>query len=292
MERLIAHLGSDLGGEPINKVLLNGDQIFTALFDVLTTQLKGRFWPEQYPLYQAELAEYIAPELEGGSGALYMNELFYAGYKWVLDFKEEIDIPEGEEPTGETQFQSIRETAQGPFASTCGVYAVLSLFESLGLLEEFKEQYNVHTYADLDRITFEFLKEHATYPEIMNPSLSIFRNQGMQVSSLLDLARELAQTFGINRRFFFRQIEIQNNLNEFFFRGYPNGFIAAIDTNVGPHAVHVLGYDRSTHMVRYYDPIGADGQNNVKELSLVEFNRLRIKVGEFAKVTVVEPTSN
>lgn len=129
-ERLVAHLGIDPLSALVGQVQLNGDQVFTALFDVLTTQLKGRMWPEQYPLYQAELARYIAPQLEGGGGIWYMYELFYVGYKWVLDFKEEIDIPEGEEPPGETQFQSIRETAQGPFASTCGVYAVLSLFES------------------------------------------------------------------------------------------------------------------------------------------------------------------
>lgn len=86
-------------------------------------------------------------------------------------------------------------------------------------------------------------------------------------------------------------IEIHNDFSEMFFRVYrQQGFIVTIDTNVGPHAVHVLGYDRSTHMVRYYDPIGLDGQDNVKELSLDEFNRLRITDGEFAKITVAEPT--
>lgn len=70
-----------------------------------------------------------------------------------------------------------------------------------------------------------------------------------------------------------------------------NGFIATINTDVGPHAVHVLDCDRRTHSVRYYDPMGADGQSNVKEVTLEEFNRIRITDWVFAKITVVEPVS-
>jgi len=287
--RLAENFRDDLGEGSIDELLINGDQIFTAYFDVLTTQLKRRLWPEQYPLYQAAFARYIEPLIKGGSDAMYVGELFQASYEWVLNFKEEIDIPEGDEPAGEEEFESITKTAQGPFASTCGVYAIFSLFESMGKLQEIKEQYGIHTYAELDRATFEFMKDNATYSEIMIPNIQLFRNQGMPVGSLLTLARDIADTLGMDGSVTFRQIEMRGNLSEVFFGGYPNGFIATISSDVGPHAVHVLGYNRRTRMVSYYDPIGADGRSNVKQLPLAEFNKLRLKTGEFAKITVVEP---
>lgn len=286
--RMIAHFGFDLIHAISGNIRLNGDQIFTALFDVLTTQLKGRMWPEQYPLYQAALAEYIEPRLAAEGGTLTMSDLFDKGYRWVLDFKEEIDIAENGESTGE--FATIRETAQGPFASTCGVYAILSIFEAMGQLEAFKEEYNVHTYADLDRTTFELMKPYAPLPQIYRSSN--FRSQGMGVRSAPDLANEIPQKLGINERFSFSQVAVEDDLDESFFRRYRRyGFIAAISTDVGPHAVHVLGYDRRSHMVRYYDPIGADGRDNVKELSLDEFNAHRLTQGAFALLTIVEPIS-
>jgi len=287
--RLVENFRGDLGGKTMDDLLLNGDQIFTAYFDVLTTQLKGRLWPEQYPLYQAALARYLEPLIKGRGRAMYVGELFQASYEWVLNFKEEIDIPEGDEPAGEEEFESIKKTAQGPFASTCGVYALLSLFESMGKLQEIKEEYGIHTYAELDRATFDFMKDYATYSEVSIPNIQLFRNQGMPVRSLLTLAGDIAATIGMNGSVTFGQIEMRGNLNEVFFGGYPNGFIATISTDVGPHAVHVLGYDKRTRMVSYYDPIGADGRSNVKQLPLAEFNKLRLKTGEFAKITVVEP---
>lgn len=267
------------GNQADENTKISRQQLDEILFDILKRQVGKRLKPDQEHAYRAELKSYVDIRLQGAKFSFTLEDTLKIAYVWVLDFKEEVDIPTDGEADANQSVVSMRMSAQGPFASTCGVYTVVSVIESLGAFAEFKRKYYIGTLADLDRRTFELMRPYAI-PNRNPYALDQFREQGMSVYAIPDLGNKILQQLGMNSTMEFSQVEASHDMTPDFFKNYPWGFIDTVQTEVGPHAIHVLSYNAESDRVQYYDPIGTDGNINVKELPLAQFNRLHVRYGD------------
>lgn len=258
--------------EYVDSYVLEPTQFKDALFDILTRQLESKLPAENYDQYRQELSTYIDSQIKGWESShqkdfiLNIHNLYVIAYEWTLDFKEDIDISSPGEANRDEPFVSFMTTAQGPYSSTCGLYAVFSFLENQGIGQQVKDKLGVSTYGDLDLKTGEIIKENGIREEHMMDA-PIFRQQGMTFSSMTEVAKKMTNGTSI-------QITLINDASEDIsevLKSYPDGLVATISTKVGPHAINVISI--SNNNVLYYDPIGKDGVINIHMENIDDFNK-------------------
>jgi hypothetical protein len=174
----------------------------------------------------------------------------------LKDFKEQVDIPQKNEPSNKILMPSIRYAAQGPFATTCTVYTALSMFEKLGHLKKLIGP-NA-SYGDVDRYTAKQLAA------------------GDYGQSFPDLLKYMNRESHQGKwQHWFVSVQIDDENLETFLNKLPNsGMIMAINHELGPHVVHITQFDSKLKTVTFYDPIGKDGQANLKTMSIEALKKI------------------
>lgn len=256
--------------------ILSEEEFKEALFDMLKAKLKGRMTPEEEAPLKNSLYAYLETKLKGSSFELNTENLSKA-YAWLLDFTEEIDVPDAEEAEGSEEFESVRTAAQGKFSTTCTLYAVISLIESCGEIKDFKSAFNQKSYGDLDLYTAQLIEAWGDYN---TEDFGSFRSQGLTMEEANSIACEIGAKVGL--KFEFKAEEISVNI-ENLIENHEEGVLVVINTEVGPHAIHVIKCEKGN--VIYYDPIGKDGTYNIKMIPSEDFDNILIRGGGYISIS-------
>lgn len=248
--------------------VLTEKQFKSALFSMVRKKLGKRLKPKLHATYRKAFYEYLNKRKSLSNLKLTVGNLYHKLFSHVIDFLEESDIPETGEASNQASFSTVTRTAQGPFSTTCGIYAVISQIEKHGKLIQFKQKSNLKTYGDLDRYTSHLLINNAEYPNSAFRPFNepLFRSQGLSMERLTKIANNIGKQLSVS--FTKKQIK-DDDCVPALLKKYPEGIVVAIDTKVGPHAVNVIAFKNGN--VVYYDPIGKDGRNNVKTMPEREF---------------------
>ncbi len=255
------------------------DTITSAMFEKLSGMISAQEWDP----YKDALSSYVEERVSQDKLPPTTKNIFGRGFGYALDFLEKTDLPGQEEAANDAVFESVKTSAQGRFSTVCGIYAVLSLFESAGKFEPLRSEHLLHSYQDLDLFTAGLLIEYKPhyYGRSMFPGGTGHRTPGLTMAQVCDIANDLGAPQAVRCEHY----EIGDLTIESLCKKLSHGFVAVISTEVGPHAVHVIKSEDGN--VVYYDPIGKDGKFNIGVMPSDTFNLAWKK--EFGIIAMADP---
>ncbi|MFA5097454.1 MAG: hypothetical protein WC490_02355 [Candidatus Margulisiibacteriota bacterium] len=246
------------------KTYVSGFEVSSSVFtetitDLTQKKLGSTMTPEEWPRWKKELAAYLRVRTAEEKLPLTVENIYGKGFGCALDFLEETDLPLPGEQDNNAVFDSVKASSQGKFSTVCGLYAVLSLFESCGKFEALRSEYSLNSYRDLDYFTAGLLIKHRPHRFGKQNALSEtgHRTPGLTMAEV----RYIANCLGGTQKVSFEHYEIGDLTIETLCGKLAPGFVAVISTQVGPHAVHVIKAEDGN--IVYYDPIGKDGKFNI-----------------------------